>query len=125
MAQFTPTAQVLPRQQPLVHEVASQVQVAVAPVPVHLVPAGHGPPVEPHTHALLLGSQRLVLVPPVQLTHAAPMAPHEVSPSVVHVAPVQQPVVHKVELQPEQTPSGLGDWPQVPPAPHEVQIDPL
>lgn len=97
-------------------------QVAAAPVPEQTVPVGQGPPVEPHTQASLVVSQRLVAVPTVQLTHAAPMAPQLPLPSAVQVEPVQQPVGHKVELQPEQTPSVVA--PQVPPAPHDWQTDP-
>jgi len=124
VAQSTPTRQVLPEQQPLEQLLVSQVQVALAPVPVQRVPAGQGPPVEPQTQDRLPASQRLVMVP-TQVTHALPDAPQAVSLSVVQVEPVQQPLEHKVELQPEQTPSGLGAWPHEPPTPHEVQVEPL
>ena len=115
----------MPEQQPFEQLVESHTQVAVVPLPEQCVPDGQAPPVEPHTHAFRLVSQRLVCVPEVQLTQAEPAAPHAASLSAVQLEPVQQPVEHKVALQPEQTPSGLGDWPQVPPEPHEVQAEPL
>jgi hypothetical protein len=124
VAQFTPTRQLAPRQQPLVQLVASQMQVALAPVPEQRVPDGQAPPVEPHTQLLDVVSQRLVLVP-TQVTQAVPAAPQLVSLSAVQLEPVQQPVEHKVELQPEQTPSEFGGCPHCPPAPHEVQTEPL
>jgi hypothetical protein len=124
VAQLTPTKQELPKQQPLVQVVASQTQVALMPVPEQRVPAGQAPPVEPQTHDFAVVSQRLVLVP-TQEMQAVPAAPHAVSVSRVQVEPLQQPFGHSVELQPEQTPSGLGDWPQLPPAPHEMQVEPL
>ena len=124
MLQLTPTRQVLPEQQPLEQLVVSQMQVAVVPLPEQRVPDGQGPPVEPHTHALALVSQRLVCVPAHE-TQAEPAAPHAASVSVVHIEPVQQPVEHKVALQPEQTPSGLGATPHVPPLPQDVHAEPL
>jgi hypothetical protein len=108
VAQLTPTRQVLPEQQPLAQLVVSQMQVALVPEPEQRVPDGHGPPVEPQTHASLVVSQRFV-DDVAQVTQAVPGEPHDVSLSVVQVAPVQQPVEHNVELQPEQTPSGFGD----------------
>ena len=104
--------------------VASQTQMAPAPVPEQRVPDGQAPPVEPQTQLFELVSQRLVLLP-TQVTQAAPMAPQLVSLSAVQLEPVQQPVVHKVELQPEQTPSEFGGWPHWPPAPPETQLEPL
>ena len=87
----------------------SQMQVAAVPVPEQRCPDGQGPPVEPHTHALALVSQRLVEVP-TQVPQALPAAPHAVSVSgVVQTEPAQQPLAQSVALQPEQTPSGLGD----------------
>jgi hypothetical protein len=106
--QFTPTRQVLPKQQPFEQLVASQTQVALAPVPEQRVPDGQAPPVEPHTQLFDEVSQRLVLLP-TQVTQAEPAAPHAVSVSgVVHVEPLQQPDGHKVGLQPEQVPSAFG-----------------
>lgn len=94
--------------------------MADAPVPTQARPAGHAPPVEPHSHVRVAASQRLVLAV-AQLTHAAPIAPHAVSVSgVVHVEPVQQPDGHSVELQPEQRPPE-----QVPPAPQLWQVLPF
>jgi hypothetical protein len=107
VAQLTPTRQLVPRQQPLAQLVVSQMQVAEVPLPEQRVPDGQGPPVEPHTHALALVSQRLVAVP-TQVPQALPAAPQAVSLSVVQVEPVQHPVEHRVALQPEQTPSALG-----------------
>jgi len=114
----------VPEQQPFEQLVVSQMQVALVPVPEQRVPDGHGPPVEPQTQLLAVVSQRLVCVP-TQVTHAEPAAPQAVSLSAVQVEPVQQPVEHKVELQPEQTPSGLGATPHEPPAPHDTQAEPL
>ena len=125
MAQLTPTLQVLPKQQPLAQLVASQMQVALEPVPEQRVPDGQAPPVEPHTQLFDVVSQRLVVVP-AQLMQAAPAAPQSLSVSgVMQVEPLQQPLGHKVELQPEQTPSAFGGCPHEPPAPHEVQTEPL
>jgi hypothetical protein len=103
--------------------VASQMQVALVPLPEQCVPDGQEPPVEPHTQLLALVSQRLVWVP-TQVMQAEPAAPQDVSLSSVQLAPVQQPVVHSVELQPAQTPSAFGGWPHEPPAPHETQFEP-
>lgn len=114
----------MPEQQPLEQLVASQMQVALAPVPEQRVPDGQAPPVEPHTHCLAVVSQRLVAVP-TQVPQDAPAAPQAVSVSgCVQIAPVQQ-VLHKVALQPEQVPSGFGDCPHWPPAPHDAQVAPL
>lgn len=125
MLQSTPTRQTPPEQQPLAQLVVSQTQVALVPLPEQRVPDGQAPPVRPHTHALALVSQRLVCVP-AQVTHAEPAAPQALSVSgVVQVEPAQQPVGQSVALQPEQTPSGLGDTPHEPPAPHETQAEPL
>jgi hypothetical protein len=125
VAQLTPTSQVLPKQQPLAQLVVSQTQVAVAPVPEQRVPDGQAPPVEPHTQLFDDVSQRLVVVP-AQLMQAAPAAPQSLSVSgVMQLEPLQQPFGHNVALQPEQTPSGFGAWPHWPPAPHEVQTEPL
>src|SRR5437763_7333046 len=119
VAQLTPTRQLLPEQQPLVQLVVSQTQVAAVPLPEQRVPDGQTPPVLPHTHDFDAMSQRLVAVA-AQVTQAVPAAPQAVSVSgEVQLAPLQQPLPHKVALQPEQTPSGLGDWPHMPP-PHEV-----
>jgi hypothetical protein len=124
VAQFTPTRQLLPEQQPLEQLVASQMHVAAVPLPEQWVPDGQTPPVLPHTHDFAVVSQRLVAVP-TQVMQALPAAPQLVSASAVHVEPVQQPFGQSVALQPEQTPSGLGDCPQVPVPPHEVQVEPL
>jgi hypothetical protein len=125
VAQLTPTRQVLPEQQPLAQLVLSHTQVAFVPLPEQRVPEGQGPPVEPQTHAWAVVSQRLVALPTHE-TQALAAAPHWVSVSGrTHVEPLQQPSEHRVALQPEQTPSGLGAWPQAPPAPHEVQVEPL
>jgi len=125
VVQLTPTRQLLPEQQPLAQLVVSQMQVALVSLPEQRVPAGQGPPVEPQTHAWPLVSQRLVAVP-MQVTQALAAAPHWLSVSgETQIDPLQQPLGQSVELQPVQTPSGLGAWPQAPPAPHEVQVDPL
>ncbi len=109
----------------MVQLVVSQTQVALVPVPEQCVPDGQAPPVEPHTHDFEVVSQRLVMVP-TQLKQAEPIGPQAVSLSAVQVEPEQQPVVHSVELQPEQVPSGFGDWPQVAfEPPHETQVEPL
>jgi hypothetical protein len=108
VAQLTPTRQLFPEQQPLEQLVASQMHVAEVPLPEQCVPDGQTPPVLPHTHAFAVVSQRLVAVP-TQVTQAEPAAPQLVSLSVVQEEPVQHPSGHSVELQPEQTPSGLGD----------------
>jgi hypothetical protein len=111
VAQFTPTRQLEPRQQPLEQLVVSQMQVALLPVPEQRVPDGQAPPVEPQTQLLAVVSQRLVCVP-TQVMQAVPAAPHALSVSgVVQVEPAQQPDGHNVELQPEQTPSEFGGWP--------------
>jgi len=113
----------LPEQQPLAQLVLSQTHVAAAPVPEQRVPVGQAPPVEPHTHALALVSQRFVVVD-AQVMQAEPAAPHALSVSgSVQLEPVQQPDEQSVELQPEQTPSVVP--PHVPPAPQEAQVDPL
>ena len=113
----------MPEQQPLAQLVVSQMQVALVPLPEQRVPDGHGPPVEPHTHVFAVVSQRFVDVV-AQVMQAEPTAPHALSVSgVVHVEPLQQPLGHKVALQPEQTPAVVA--PQVPPAPHDVQVEPL
>ena len=70
----------MPEQQPLEQLVASQMQVALAPVPEQRVPDGQAPPVEPHTHCLAVVSQRLVAVP-TQVPQDAPAAPQAVSVS--------------------------------------------
>lgn len=114
----------MPEQQPLEQLVASQMHVAAVPLPEQWVPDGQTPPVLPHTHDFAVVSQRLVAVP-TQVMQALPAAPQLVSASAVHVEPVQQPFGQSVALQPEQTPSGLGDCPQVPVPPHEVQVEPL
>ena len=113
-----------PKQQPLVQLVVSQTHDADVPVPEQCVPVGHGPPVEPHTHLSEVVSQRFV-VDVAQVTQAVPGEPQLVSLSVVQVEPVQQPLGHSVELQPEQAPSGLGLWPQLPPVPQFTQAEPL
>jgi hypothetical protein len=123
VAQLTPTRQLLPEQQPLGQLVALHTQVALAPLPLHIVPDGHAAPVEPQTH-LAEASQTLVLLV-AQVTQAVPGAPHEVALSAVQVEPLQQPLGHKVALQPEQTPSGLGAWPQLAFAPQLAQVEPL
>lgn len=112
----------MPRQQPLLQLVVLQTQVALAPLPEQTVPDGQGPPVEPHTHALAIVSHRLV-DGVAQLTHADPAGPQALSLSGVQVEPLQHPDGHSVALQPEQTPSVVA--PQVPPAPHETQVEPL
>jgi hypothetical protein len=123
--QLTPTKQLLPKQQPLAQLVVSHTQVALAPVPEQRVPDGQAPPVEPHTQLFDAESQRLVVVP-AQVMQAAPAAPHSVSVSgVMQDEPLQQPFGHSVELQPEQTPSAFGGWPHEPPAPHDLQLEPL
>jgi hypothetical protein len=123
VAQLTPTRQVAPEQQPFGHEVASQTQVALVPLPEQRVPDGQTPPVEPQTQLLEVASQRLV-DDVAQVTQALPAGPQAVSVSgVTQLEPEQQPFGHKVALQPEQTPSVVA--PQVPPAPHGVQAEPL
>ena len=115
----------MPEQQPLAQLVLSQTQVAAAPVPEQRVPVGQAPPVEPHTHALALVSQRFVVVD-AQVMQAEPAAPHALSVSgSVQLEPVQQPDEQSVELQPEQVPSGFGACPHWPPAPHDAQVAPL
>ena len=103
---------------------ASHTQVAALPLPpVQVVPAGQAAPVEPQTQLLLVVSQRLVDVV-AQVVQALPTVPHCVSVSgETQFEPAQQPLGHKVALQPLHTPSVVP--PQLPPAPHEVQVEPL
>ncbi|MDB4967384.1 MAG: hypothetical protein JWN44_3073 [Myxococcales bacterium] len=114
----------MPEQQPFEQLVLSQMHVAAVPLPEQRVPDGQTPPVDPQTHDFEVVSQRLVAVA-TQVPQALPAAPQLVSASAVQVEPLQQPLGQSVALQPEQTPRGLGDWPHVPLAPHEVQTEPL
>jgi len=72
-------------QQPPGHEVLLQTQLP----PTQRVPAPHAAP-EPHIHApsLLHLSARVAL----QAAQLAPGAPHVLSPSVVQLLPLQQPL---------------------------------
>lgn len=103
--------------------VASQTQVAAAPVPLHLVPAGQTSPVEPQTQAPLVHAFELVAL---QVLHWPPgVVPQLVVSMVVWQLPItsQQPVGHEVasHTQPPLTQR----WPlghAIPPAPHEQVV---
>jgi hypothetical protein len=106
-------------QQPGQPLVPLQTQVADEPLPLHTVPVGQGPPVEPQTQAPLLHR----LEPgAVQLLQLPPPAPQVVVLMVVWhwLLPSQQPLGHEVasHAQPPLT----HRWPlaqAAPPAPHE------
>src|SRR5205814_726091 len=72
--------------------------------PEQCVPAAHGPPVAPHTHAPDPAAQRSVSVV-LQLVHAPPAAPHSGNAIVEQLAPEQQPLGHDVELQVQPPPT--------------------
>ncbi len=106
---------VLPEQQPVGHDAASQTHWP----PEHSCPAPHAaapPQVQPP-----LAEQPSALDP--QLVHVAPAVPQAVADGVVHVLPAQQPLGQLVALHPLHAPL-LQVWPfghmvHVPPAaPH-------
>jgi hypothetical protein len=116
VAQLTPTRQVAPLQQPLVHEVESHTH---AP-PTHFCPAWHGAPA-PHLQ-----------VPPLHVsesfgshaTQAAPLPPQAPSDGDVQVFPAQQPLaqltLQPVQLPPAHASPALQVEHAEPPAPHAL-----
>jgi hypothetical protein len=141
--------QVLPRQQPLGHDVASQTH---CPLPLQSWPDAHvrqAAPAAPHEALLSLasGSHVAPLQHPVQDApphvqaplvqacpdpqglHAAPPVPHwlpDCDGYGTHVSPLQHPVGHELASQTHRPVLVLHSWPaahaaQVPPAaPHET-----
>jgi hypothetical protein len=75
-----------PWQQPVGHEVASQMHLP----PEHTWPLPHAA-APPHVQAPLV-EQPSPVVP--QSVHMPPAVPHAMAEGVVHVVPVQQPVGH-------------------------------
>jgi hypothetical protein len=66
------------------------------------VPAPHGPPVAPHTHAPEEPQRSVSVV--LHALHAPPATPHVGNAMVEHDWPLQQPVVHDVALQTQPPP---------------------
>jgi len=87
-------------QQPLVHDVGSQVQTPWE----QWRPAPHGGPV-PHLHEPLESQVSAAIMS--QLTHVAPAAPHAWSDRGSHVAPLQHPPEHDVASHPLHAPASV------------------
>jgi hypothetical protein len=110
-------------QQPRQPLFASQTQVAAAPLPVHLVPAGQTSPVEPQTQAPLVHAFAVV---ESQVLQTPPgVVPQFVVSIVLWQLPIasQQPVGHDVASHTQ--PPLMQRWPAghtVPPAPHEQLV---
>ena len=105
---------VLPEQQPLGQELASQTQLPAS----HSCPDPHAAPL-PHVQAPA-GEQPSAFAP--HALHAPPFAPHAIAEGLTHIEPEQQPLGQVVELHPAQLPAlqtcGEGhDWHAAPPAP--------
>ncbi len=106
-----PVRQVVPEQQPLGHEVRSQTQAPLTqrwPVP-------HGAPV-PHWQAPV-AEQWSEAAP--QLTQALPETPQLATPAVLHVVPLQQPLLHESASQMQAPLTQRCPEAQADPAPHE------
>lgn len=106
---------VVPEQQPLAHEAASQTHLP----PAHSCPVPHA--ALPPQVQVPLAEQPSAFVP--QLVHVAPAVPHAIAVGVVHVLPEQHPLGQLEALQPLQAPlvhvSPFGHMEHVPPAaPH-------
>jgi hypothetical protein len=102
--------QVLPLQQPIGHEVASQVHAPAK----QCCPARQAAPA-PQAHAPLVHESERTRS---HCTHVDPPIPQPPTEGTVHALPLQQPVVH-VWAQPEHTPAS-----QVSPVPHGVHLAP-
>jgi hypothetical protein len=92
--------QVVPAQQPLRHESASQMQMPAA----QRWPALHAAPAP---HAQVPDEVQLSATPGSQVMHAAPAAPHLDSDRETQVAPSQQPLGHEAGLQTHLPPTHL------------------
>jgi hypothetical protein len=102
--------QVLEKQQPLGHEVASQVQ---AP-PTQCWPDGQGA-AAPHAQ---VPPAVQVSEPTPQLVQAPPPVPHAPGTPTLQIAPLQQPFAHEVALHTHAPPTHCWPLAQAAPVPH-------
>ena len=102
---------VAPAQQPAQPLDALQMQ---AP-PVHVSPAPQALPVAPHTH--FPEGEQVSALAGSHCVHAAPPGPQEEVPSILQVAPLQQPLPHETSSQTHFSPRHRWPTRQALPAP--------